>query len=215
MSKQRSEVGNRGLMNLNGNVLCSIDCETTGLTAGHHDLIEFACVPLAADLKPMRDVLPFSTLIRPKRRFSDSIDPGAMKVNGIKLEDLAIHGLDGWRAAELFVQWIERLQLTPGKKIAPLATNWPFDKGFVMDWLGPKTFDFFFWHRYRDTQPVVLWFNDRAEFEGKDPPFPQSGLQEVRASLGIPVQLAHRALDDALTTASVYRKLMEVQPFVL
>lgn len=202
--------GNVGLMNLNGNVLVSVDTETSGLVAGHHDILEVAFVPLDAKLEPMKDVIPFHTLIRPKKRFPDSIDPEAMKRNGIRMEEVLLHGVDPWRAADYFEQWVERLCLAPNKKLYPLAHNWPFDREFVRDWLAPKTFESLIHFDYRDTMPNVKYLNDKAEFEGRKCPFPQTSLQDIRAKLGIPVQVAHRALDDAITTAKVYRKLMDL-----
>ncbi len=195
---------------MNGMVLCAIDTETSGLTAGYHDLLEVAFVPLNAKLEPMKDVLPFTCLLQPKNRYNDSCTEAAMKVNGIKAEEL-LHAVGPWRAADLFEKWVEGLCLAPGKKIAPLAHNWPFDREFIRDWLEKTTFDSLIWHRCRDTMPVIQYMNDRAEFEGRRPPFPQTGLQEVRAAMGIEQQVSHRALQDAMTTAKVYRRLMDVE----
>lgn len=203
-----SRVGNQGLMNLNGHVMCSIDTETTGLTPGKHDIIEFACVPLDADLRPM-DVVPFHTTIRPKMRFPDSVSEEAMNVNGLKIDELLMSGLEPFRAAELFEQWVENLQLAPYKKIAPLGKNWPFDRGFINDWLGPLTTDSLFWHRYRDLSPVALYLNDKAEFDAVPCPFPQTGLGEIRNSLKLPPVKQHRALDDALSVAECYRAMLK------
>ena len=40
------------IQHLNGNLLCSVDTETTGLRAGYHELIQLGVVPLDGDLKP-------------------------------------------------------------------------------------------------------------------------------------------------------------------
>lgn len=209
MSKSYSGAAADGLMNLNGHVLCSIDTETSGLVAGYNDIIEVAIVPLGADLKPSRVVTPFVTLLRPKDRYPDSWTEEAQRVNGISREELAIHGVEPFKAADRFEEWVQRLGLGPHKKVAPLAFNWPFDSGFVRDWLCPKTYDMWIWHRYRDVMPLVLALNDKAEWSGRDCPFPQTSLQDVRARLKIPECSAHRALGDALVTIEVYRELME------
>lgn len=195
------------MMHLNGNVLCSIDFETTGLIAGFHDAIEVAVVPLDANLEPMKDVLPFNTMLKPKR--PQNIDPEALKVNGISLAQLEVQGMDALKGADFFVEWYERLNLVPGKKICPLAKNWPFDRDFMKDWLGPHTFNSMFYHRFRDVTPVVEFFNDRADFQNLQAPFPQTALEDVVSRMGLryPTQ-AHRSLDDALMTAAVYRRLM-------
>lgn len=210
MSKSYSEVAGDGLVNLNGHVLCCIDTETSGLNAGYNDIIEVAIVPLGADLRPHKKVVPFVTLLRPKDRYPDSWTMEAQRVHKITREELAIHGVEPFKAADRFEEWIQRLGLGPNKKIAPLAFNWPFDMGFIKDWLCPKTYDMWIWHRYRDVMPLVLALNDKAEMCGKEIfPFPQTGLQDVRARLNIPTQTAHRALGDALMTIDVYRELME------
>jgi DNA polymerase III epsilon subunit-like protein len=207
--KTSSKVGNQSLENLNGNVICAIDTETTGLSPGHHDIIEVAVVPLDANLDPMKDVIPFDTLIKPKR--PQNVDPKAMAVNKIKLEDLEINGLDPWRAGDLFWEWFQKLQLAPGKKIVPLGKNWAFDAGFIKDWLQPQMFNDVFHHRVRELSAVINFFNDRAEFQqpGSKAPFPQQALGDVAARLELNFERqAHRAIDDALMCARVYKKLM-------
>ncbi|MBN2022375.1 MAG: hypothetical protein JW809_06230 [Pirellulales bacterium] len=44
---------NAGLVHLNGNLLASIDLETTGLQAGHHEPIQIAVVPLNSGIRPL------------------------------------------------------------------------------------------------------------------------------------------------------------------
>lgn len=194
------------MISLNDDVLCVIDTETTGLKAGFHDIIEMACVPLDARLEPMQDVMYFDCLIKPRR--PQNIDPEAMKVNKITEAELELHGLDVWKAADLFVQWFNNLNLVPGKKIQVLAKNWPFDRGFIVDWLEPKTFDSMFHYRVREVSAVVNYINDRYEFAGQKHPFPNTSLAQVKKQLNIPNDRDHRALADALATAEVYRRLM-------
>lgn len=200
-------IANNGLMTLNGHVLCSIDTETTGLRAGYHDIVEVAVVPLDAQLRPM-NILPFHTTIRPKDRYADSWTEEAAKAHGHKREDLMLHGVEAFKAADLFEAWVNKLELAPYKKIAPLGKNWGFDRGFLEDWLGPKTFNGIFWHRARDLSPVVHFLNDQAEFDGLKPPFPQTDQENIRGRLKIPTRKAHRAIDDALTLAECYRAIV-------
>jgi DNA polymerase III epsilon subunit-like protein len=55
-----------GLVYLNGNLLASIDLETTGLKAGFHEPIEIAVVPLNSDFRPLEGVRSFYTTTRPE-----------------------------------------------------------------------------------------------------------------------------------------------------
>jgi DNA polymerase III epsilon subunit-like protein len=41
---------------LNGNLLASIDLETTGLQAGYHEPIQIAVAPLNSDIRPLEGV---------------------------------------------------------------------------------------------------------------------------------------------------------------
>lgn len=205
--RDASEAGNRSLMNLNGNLLCAVDTETTGLVAGFHDVIEVAVVPLDADLQPMKGILPFEMFLHPKR--PQNIAGEAMKVNGIDLAKVQVEGFDPWSGAERFDDWFRnKLCLAQGRKIAPLAMNWPFDSGFLKDWLGPSTFNDLFHYHYRDLGPVGKWMNDRAEFQAEQCPFPKSGLQYMAEKLGMVPERKHRAIDDALLLAKVYRATM-------
>lgn len=209
--KTTSEVGNVGLANLNGDLIVAVDTETTGLKSGFHDIIEVAIVPLDAELVQMKKagerlVYAFDVLIKPKR--PHNIDPDAMKVNGIRLDDLELHGRDPFRAAEQFDAWFQSLGLSPGKKLVPLAKNWAFDAGFIKDWLGLECFNAIFHHRVRELSAVINFWNDRAEFQGEKPPFPRQALGMVAATLEVPQERGHRALDDALVTAECYRRLM-------
>lgn len=204
--KTSSKVGNMGLLNLNGHVICAIDTETTGLQAGIHDLIEVAIVPLDAEFKMITDIVPFECLLVPKR--PQNIDPESMKINKISLDELERRGLDPDRAAQLFSDWFDSLELVPEKKMAPLAKNWAFDAGFLKDWLGVGCFNRLFYHRAREVSSTINFYNDRAEFHNEAIPFPQQDLQSVATRLKVQVDRAHRAIDDALATAAVYRAMM-------
>lgn len=215
MVRHVSQVTNDSLTHLNGDVLCAIDTETTGLEAGHNDIIEVAVVPIDSQLDPMKDIVPFVCLIQPKDRYPDSWTEEAYKVHGISREHLMKHGVGPWRAADTFEEWFKRLNIAPEKKIVPLGFNYPFDKNFIFDWLGPKTHQLLFGHRYRDVMPVVNYLNDLAAMELRPAPFPQQGLQNIRKYLGVESTVTHRALDDAMTTIKCYKKLMSAQKYFL
>ena len=54
-----------GLLHLNGNLMVSVDLETTGRRPGYQEIIQIACVPLGPDLKPAPRLMPFYTEIKP------------------------------------------------------------------------------------------------------------------------------------------------------
>jgi len=196
----------RSLIHLNGNLLCSIDVETTGLIPGFHDIIEVAILPLNSDFTPRKDILPFNVLIKPKRL--DNIDPKAMSVNKLDLLQIMREGFDPYFAAELFDKWVEKLKLPLGKQIAPLAQNWPFDREFISDWLGKEGFNLSFFYGVRDLKVAANFINDCFDFRAEPPPFPKQNLSFLCNLLGVQNSRAHRALEDAAATAECYKKLV-------
>ena len=196
----------RNLVHLNGNVLCAVDTETTGLNAGFHDVIEVAILPLDSNFEPRKDIIPFNILLKPKR--PDNIDKRAMDVNKIQLHDIMMNGFDPYFGAELFEQWVEKLNLPTGKKIAPLCKNWPFDKSFIADWLGQRSTEDFFFYHYRDLGPVANFVNDCFDYRAEPPPFPKQSLAYIANLLGVPHDQKHRALDDCILLAECYKRMV-------
>ncbi len=196
------------LIHLNGNLLCSVDTETTGLTAGHNDLIQIAIIPLDSNLEPLQSVIPFIQDLQPK--YPDHADPEALRVNGRKLEDLVLNGMEPFKAADLLEEWFNKLNLPHGKKIAPLGQNYQFDQGFIREWLGDATYNHIFDYHYRDTMSTALFINDRAAFHGEPAPFPKVNLKYLASQLNISTNRSHDAVADAMTTAKVYKTMMNI-----
>lgn len=195
------------MTHLNGHLLCAIDTESTGLKAGYHDIIQVAIIPLDANIKPYKDKAPFYTDLQPKR--PENYDPEAFKVNRMKMVNAQLNGIEAFRAADLFDEWFENLQLGPNKRIIPLAHNWPHDRAFMVDWLGHETVNHCFDGRHRDTMVVASYANDLAEWRHEQLPYAKVELRYLATTLKIHQERAHNALDDALTTAEVYRELMK------
>lgn len=201
-----------GMQHLNGHLLCAVDVETTGLIAGFHDLIQVAVLPLDAEIKPIKTVNPFYLNIRPK--FPENINYEASRVNKLRVADLMKNGMDADDAADLFVEWFENLNLplttTSCKKIMPLWSNGSFDKSFLVEWLGQDCYDSCFHFHERDTQSLALYINDRHDFFNERVPFGRVGLNNLASYLKIKNDKPHDALQDALTTANVYRELVNM-----
>lgn len=195
------------LDNLNSNRLCSIDVETTGFVAGFHDVVQVAIIPLNFDLDPDPQMFPFLLDIIPKR--PDNIDETAMRINRMKLCDIMVRGVDPYRAQDLFLEWFERLRLGYRKRIAPLGCNYAFDKTFLIDWLGPQTYELCFDHNVRDVSITATYRNDRAGWAGNDFPYPHVNLGGLCNTMRIERTRAHDATDDATVTALVYKRLIQ------
>lgn len=200
-------IAKAGLIHTNGNLLCAIDCETTGDKAGYHDLIQVCVLPLDYDLKPMKTILPFYTDIRPRR--PENCSPELIKRNRERICDAMARGLDPDRGADLFDEWFEKLRLAPDKKIMPLAHNWPFDRGFILDWLGFENFNYRIHGHYRDSMAAALFMNDRNDAQGEQVQFARIGLSNVGSRLNIVNDNPHDALADCLACAEIYRQLIK------
>jgi len=197
-----------GMQHLNGNLLCAVDVETTGLDPQKHDIIQLAILPLDAGINPLQRVRPFVIEMIPKR--PENIQPGATKTHRINMAELVLRAIDPWKAVDLFEDWFEKLNLPLGKKIVPLAHNYLFDRDFIREWLGgPVSFDHFFHYHFRDSMALALALNDRANQKMEKPPYPKVSLSYCCAMTDVTNLRAHDALADCVATAEVYRRMLQ------
>lgn len=195
------------MAHLNGNLLCAIDTETTGLDFRRHDIIQLAILPLDACIKPLQTVRPFVIEMIPKNM--DAIEPGARKTHRIDMAQLILRAIDPWKAVDHFEDWFTKLNLPLGKKIMPLAHNWLFDRNFIESWLGgPLSFDNFFHFHFRDSMTAALFMNDRADQKMDPVPYPKVSLKYCCSQLSVRNERAHDALQDCVATAEVYRNML-------
>jgi len=194
------------LINLNGNMLCSVDVETTGRLGGWHEIIQIAVQPLTANIKPVPDINPFYMDIAPQH--PDRVEGMATMVHGLDIDRLIQECPDSWKAADLFDEWFKRLNLPFRKQLIPLAHNYPFERSFLTHWLGIETFNQI-WHGHpRDTMLFAININDACAFHGKDIPFGYVGLGAMCNKFGIEMEKAHDALSDARAEAELYRRML-------
>lgn len=197
----------RTAVHFNGNLICAIDTETSGLKAGFHDILQIAVIPLNPDLTPNTEIIPFHTKLVPKRPWN--FDDASTKVSGQTLEDAKEYGMDPWTAVDLFEQWFKRLGLPERKLIVPLGHNFQFDKGFILDWLGgQEAYNAYFHGHVRDTMQAALLINDASDWQSEAIPFPKVSLKYLCNLLGVQLLNAHDALADAMASAECYRKLL-------
>lgn len=196
----------RHLVHLNGSILAAVDVETTGLRPRYHDIIQVAVVPLNSDFEMLEGVLPFYAEMRPRR--PENIDVKGMSVNKLTLHEIMNRALDADRMVDFFMEWYEKLPLPERKNLSPLAHNWPFDREFMMDWLGYETFNHCFSGHYRDLMCCGIYENDKAAFSVEPYPYPKHGLRYYCSQLGVTNPNAHDALGDAVATARCYRKVV-------
>jgi hypothetical protein len=172
-------------------------------------------MPLDADCCPSKTHHPFDLKLSPTRLVD--IDLDALKINKLKLANLVLTGLDPYIAADLFNDWFIKLRLPEGKRIMPLAHNWAFDKAFIEEWLGFENFNYHFDGRYRDTMCTALFWDDKADVETEQYPFPKVNLQYVAKCLKVPFEAdsLHDAVYDCAITAACYREMLRLRVGIL
>jgi len=189
-----------------GNLVCAVDTETTGLDPRKHDIIQIAILPLGPDLKPNKSYMPFNMHLKPGH--PENIDPRAMKVNKIDLNWIMQHGVDPFQAADLLEEWFAKLNLPMYKRILVLGQNYCFDRGFILEWLGPQTYEYIFHYHYRDAMIAAMYINDRAASYGEKPPFNGISLNKLCNVLKVENIYAHDALEDCKMVAECYRLML-------
>ena len=197
------------MVHLNHNIMCAVDVETTGLEEGYHELIQLACIPLDNNLHTREDLPIFDIYVKPNH--VDRITPDTMKFNRDLITRCIEQGIERFAAIELFEHWFQSLNLPDKKSIVPLGHCYPFDRGFIRNWMGHQAYDTYFFGHSRDTLSVASFLNDRADFHGNGCPFPKLGLSQIASRVQVEVirDRTHDAVYDAYITAQVYRKLLK------
>lgn len=199
-------------IHLNGNVFCAVDTETTGLDPERNSVIEVCILPLNSDYSINKSILPFNMQMQPIP--GKVVDREAMQVNKLDLSKIMLTCLDAYKVADILFDWFEKLRLPSGKRIVPIAQNWPFDRAFLISWLGIKTYELMFDRHYRDTMEYALNLNDVADLRGHKIPFPKVNLGFLAKRFGIVNPDPHRSLGDCVTTAAVYKELLKFNDVV-
>jgi len=189
-----------------GHLMCAIDTETTGLDPKKNEIWQIAILPLNSLFKPHSEYIPFYMDIKITR--PDNIDKNAVKMNKVEFAKRQQRATDPFTAADMFDTWFDSLHLPIYKKIIPLAQNWPFDREFIIEWLGRASFEYSFNPVYRDTMTVSAFIRDQQDLRSEKIRFPQNNLTFLCARLGVKNQKPHDALQDAIVTAEVYRRLL-------
>ena len=197
------------MQHLNGNKLCVLDVETTGLDPNKHDIIEICCIYLDSFVKPTDNFFHmFLTPLRP-----ENIDYRALKANHTDKIEIMKRGVDPFKAADAFEDWFKEICGT--KKIAPIGHNYHFDMGFLKSWLGLNHYEYYFDYHTRDTMVIANYLNDRADFRSEKYPYPKQSLQYLCNQLDVDNPSRHTAIGDCLATAECYRKLLISGPLTL
>jgi DNA polymerase-3 subunit epsilon len=180
-------------------IIAAIDLETTGLDPHFHDIIEIAIQPLDGSFEPLADIPPFVARIKARRPQNASAK--AMEVNGLDLND----GDEYHEFLARLLAWLDEYRV---EKIQMLGQNADFDRSFIEADI-PELGRMLGHRDIRDSQRLACAYNDLVRLRTGRPAFEKLGLSNLRKALGIEGSQEHRALDDALDTAKVYKALLE------
>lgn len=144
----------------------------------------------------------------------ERIDPEAIKVNKIDLNNVQLRGFDKEKAKDMLRDWIIKLRLPVSKygnpnKIRPLGQNYAFDRDFIIRWLGIEMYNEFFDYHFADTMATAIYLNDRAAMHAQPIPYPRVNLTRLADIHHIEYEKKHNALSDCLCTAAVYKKMIQ------
>ena len=202
-----------GMQHFNGAQMCAIDTETTGLDPFLHEMWQIAIVPLDHQLKPRKDVHAFYIEMKLEKPELIDWDVPVMKKNRALINRAQQSGHDQLAATDMFVEWVGKLGLPETKwgnrkKIIPLGHNYAFDKAFIQQWLGTELYEENFHYHFRDSMIAAGFLSDHAGIHGESAvPFPNISLTKMASKLDVTLPRDHDALQDALATAEVYRRL--------
>lgn len=131
-----------------------------------------------------------------------------------RFKEILNFGIDEERAFDLFLKWVDQMrdEMPEGKKLAPLAMNWPFDREFMIRWLSRDVYNDIFYHHARDPFVIATFFNDVSDACGTELKFKKDlRLKALCDKLGIDTSDVdfHDAFTDVIFTARAYRELVK------
>lgn len=189
-----------GMQHLNGNMLCSIGILKTGHDLDVHEIFDIGVIPIDAAMNKRNDKHIFHMGIKPENtniRFTCEVTKKA-------LADKILHSKDAGSVGDVFISWFESLKLNPGKKIVPLAWNWPEMSIWLRNWLGNKTFDYIFDWRFRDVLGTANHINDTLDQSINDVVFPKITIGSMAMRMNIERIRPETALTRAKLTLDLY-----------
>jgi len=175
----------------------AIDIETTGLTAGVHEIVEITIILHDEKFIPLEK---FTSQIRPMK--PELAEEKAIEVNNLnltKLKDAPTPPM----VRNAFFQWHE--EIVKNKQIFPLGQNYGgFDKGFIKLFFG-HFYDDYFYYKNRDTFALAQALKDCGLLN-----LDQSlSLENLCKCFNISYD-SHTSYGDALATLTLYKKLINL-----
>lgn len=199
--------GDTNLLHLNGNLLCAIDLKTTGIDPNRDSIIEICILPVNAEFRPHKKILPFNTFMKPN---IDAVDLEEFRRRErVRIVESALKGMDPYIAADRFDEWYGKIGLPPHKKIFVLSYDWTLKQQFISKWLGPVNYDSCFSNYYRDVIVAAQYSNDRADLLGEKAPYPKLHLQYLISQTKSEGNSKQDSLWRCITILDIYKRMLK------
>ena len=198
-----------GLVHLNGCLMAAVDLETTGTRPGYHEIIQIAVVPLDSDFRPLADVRPFYTLVKPEHPEREI--EAAKHKHKIPMTELLLHAPESSAGGGLAVRLVRgpeaAVQEVPDPAGAQLGLRVELLEGVAGRGAnGPDL------PQPRPRRDALRDLAQRqGRLRGRAGPVPTGRPRgHVQAKLGIINTNPHDALADCLAEAEVYHALLRM-----
>lgn len=190
---------------LNGNMMCVIDCETTGENPQKHEIHQICFLLVDNNFEIYKELSPFYMDLKPRE--PETINPDY--INKQKLAHCIVNGMDQDSAADLLEKWFEKIKLNTGKKLCPLSHNWSLVRSFLDKWLGFQRSNLLLHEWGRDVATIGCYANDSASVCAENIRFPKCNLWFLCGRLSVENHNPHDALSDCVAIAECYKKLLK------
>ncbi|MBT7102393.1 3'-5' exonuclease [archaeon] len=176
-----------------------IDTETTGLSPRFNSLLTVGMLHIDVE-KDFLKILDSSHIFI--RHLSGSVNPQALKVNKINIEEHNKTAITPNSACKQINQFIDKNSL---HKTLLVGHNLHFDRGFLSALYVKEDQDPIFHHEHEDT--MYIWRNLQKK---GIVPYGRSNLQTLSEHFNLDYSKAHDALADCHITAKVYHKMLNL-----
>jgi DNA polymerase III epsilon subunit-like protein len=95
----------KSMIHWNGDLVCAIDTETSGLDPHWNEILQIAVLPLDSNFERRSDVMPFYITLKPD--YPERVSPDALRVCKLNIGELMLRGLDQEKAREVFLEWVD------------------------------------------------------------------------------------------------------------
>ena len=181
-------------MTVKREIFVSVDVETAGPIPGEYSLLSIGACDVEDETRT------FACEIKPINR---NADPKALEVTGLSLEALERSGLTPEAAMGQFADWAENLA-SPGETLVFVGLNAPFDWSFVN----------YYFYKYLGRNPFGFAALDiKAYYMGHmGCTWSETRSSRMAAAVKPVRQGDHKALDDALYQAELFRLIRAAGP---